>query len=88
MSRGVPLSRTELHDELWAARDRSGKVKIYQKQLAIHLGISQSHMSRVITDMEAQGRIKKIGARYRNVGIYLIRDPAEFPFTSVTGLSK
>lgn len=83
--RGVPLDRKKVHAELWAARDRHGRVKIYQKQFAEHLAISVSHMSRIIQEFEEDGRIKKVGARYRNVGIYAITDPALFG--EVSGLS-
>ena len=78
MTQGVPLSRDEVHKKLWEARNRSGKVRILQKDFAVFLGISQTHMSRVLRDLQAEGRIKKVGARYRNVGIYAIKDPAEF----------
>lgn len=87
MSQGVPLDRQKVHETLWEARDRGGKVQIYQKQFAGFLGISVTHMSRVIRDFEQEGRIKKIAARYRNVGVYVIRDPADFLASKVTGLS-
>lgn len=86
MSRGVPLDREALHQMLWKAADRSGKLRIFQKQLAVYLGIAPTHMSRVIRDFEEEGRIKKIGSRYRNVGIYAVRDPAEFTPAKITGL--
>lgn len=76
--RGVPLDRMEVHQKIWAARDRRGRVKIYQKQFAEHLGISIYHMSRIIKEFEEQGRLKKIAARYRNVGVYVVSDPVAF----------
>lgn len=84
--RGVPLDRAMVHAEIWKARDKHGKVKIYQKQFAEYLKISQFHMSRVIGEFEAEGRIKKVGARYRNIGIYVVTDPANFG--EVSGLSS
>lgn len=78
MARGVPIDRQEVHAKIWAARDKSGRVKIYQKRFAESLHISQYHMSRIIREFEEQGRIKKIAARYRNIGIYVVEDPAMF----------
>lgn len=83
--RGVPLDREMVHAEIWKARDKHGKVKIFQKKFAEHLHISQYHMCRVIADFEAEGRIKKIGARHLNIGIYAVKDPAEFGASSGLG---
>lgn len=79
MASGLAIDRAAIHKKIWDARDRRGLVKIYQKQFAQHLGISAPHMSRIIAEMIEQGRLKKVGARYRNVGVYDVRDPADFP---------
>lgn len=78
MTQGVPVDVLAIHQELWDARKRNGTVQIYQKKFAAHLNLSQYHMSRVIRRMTEEGRIKKIAARYRNVGIYQVMDPADF----------
>lgn len=79
MTQGLPIDRPEIHLKIWNARDRSGKVKIYQKQLALHLRISAPQLCRIIKEFETSGRIKKVGSTYRNVGVYVVRDPADFP---------
>lgn len=86
MPQGVPLDRPDIHRQMWEARDRSGKVPIHQKKFAAFLGISPTHLSRVIKDFEEQGRLRKVGARYRNVGVYIVRDPVEFDQDKPTGL--
>lgn len=78
MSAGVPLKLDAIHEEIWQSRNRNNKVTIYQKKFAAHLHISVFTMSRKIKELEESGRIKKIGARYRNVGVYIVNDPAEF----------
>lgn len=79
MTQGLPIDRPEIHRKLWNARDRSGKCKIYQKVFAAHLKISAPQLCRIIKEFEESGRIKKVGSTYRNVGVYVIRDPADFP---------
>lgn len=78
MTQGVPIDRAEIHRKIWKARDRTGKVKIYQKRFAETLGISAPHMSRIIGELIESGRLHKVGARYRNVGVYSVSDPAQF----------
>lgn len=80
--RGVPIDRQAVHVKIWEARSKNGSVKIYQKKFAEACGISQYHMSRIIREFEAEGRLKKIGARYRNIGIYAVEDPAKFNGTA------
>lgn len=79
MTQGLPLDYAEVHRKIWNARDRSGKVKIYQKKLAKALGISAPHMSRVIKTFKDEGRVKKIASGYRNTAVYIVRDPSDFP---------
>lgn len=87
MTRGVPINRLAVHTQLWEARDRMGRVKIHQSQFAEHLGISIYQMNRVIRDFEEEGRLKKIAAKYRNVGVYVVTDPVEFGAPAPTGLN-
>jgi hypothetical protein len=78
MPQGLPIDIADIHQKLWDAKDRNDVVKIYQKQFALYCGISAPHMSRVIKRLKEEGRIKKIGSRYRNVGVYSVYDPADF----------
>ncbi len=86
MSSGKPIDRYEIHKKIWDARNRNNKVKIVQKDFAAHCGIAVTHMSRLIKEFERDGRLKKVGARYRNVGIYVVRDPDTFTLEASTGL--
>lgn len=78
MTQGIKFDRQKLHQDMWDARDRNGKLQIFQKEWAKTHDITHFVMCRVMKDFEDEGRIKKIGARYRNVGIYVIYDPADF----------
>lgn len=75
MARGVPVDRDELWHTIWNERDRLGRVTIHQKRFAEHVGVSESHMCRLIKEFEADGVLKKVGARYRNVGVYVVKNP-------------
>lgn len=78
MAAGVPVDIQKLHRQIWDARDRRGLVKIYQKAFARHVGVTVYTMSRLMRQLSEEGRIKKVGARYRNVGIYKVNDPVEW----------
>lgn len=84
MPKGKPIDRNSLHNQLWDARDRHNRVKIHQRKFAKFLGITHTHMCRIIGDFEEEGRIRKIAAREKNVGVYLITDPAEYHSTGLT----
>jgi hypothetical protein len=85
VAQGKPLDRNEIHQKLWEAKNRSGKVRIYQKEFAAYLELSATHLNRVIREFEKSGRLKKVGSTYRNIGVYVVRDPKEF--LEKTGLS-
>lgn len=79
MPSGSPIDREALHKIIWEASDRRNhKIKIVQKDFAVFYGIAVTHMSRLIKEFEKEGRLKKVGARYRNVGVYVVRDPDTF----------
>lgn len=77
--RGHAVSRPDLHQLLWSRSDRFGRVEVYQKELAEEIGVTQATMSLVMKDLVETGRVKKIAAKRRNVGIYTIRDPKSYP---------
>ena len=87
MPQGIPIDRDWIHEQIWNARDRRGRVKIFQKRFAETLGISAPQMNRIIREFETEGRLKKVGARIRNVGIYVVRDPEEFDEVSRRGIA-
>lgn len=76
--RGRAIDRLALHEELWKRADHFGKLEIYQKLLAEELGVTQATMSLIIKDLVGDGRIKKVSAKKRNVGTYVVRDPTLF----------
>ncbi len=76
--RGQTVDRLALHQSLWSRSDRFGKIQILQTELAEELGIAKPTMSNIIGELVQEGRIKKVAARKRNVGVYMILDPAEF----------
>lgn len=80
---GVKADRDAIHQEIWDARDRRGLVKIHQGDFARHLGLSGPHLCRIMKEFEGSGRIKKVGSRYRNVGIYSVMDPEKFNSTGL-----
>ena len=82
MAAGVKADRDAIHKELWDARNRHNLVKVHQGNFAQHLGLSGPHLCRIFKEFERDGRIKKKASRYRNVGVYEVRDPATY-----TGLS-
>lgn len=88
MPQGTPIDRDAIHRKIWAASDRNHKVKIVQKDFAVFCGIAVTHMSRLIKEFEKDGRLKKVGARYRNVGVYVVRDPDTFNSPLPTGLQS
>lgn len=75
----MKVDRYELHQRFWDEADRLGRCLIYQKELAAQLDVTQATMSIIIGELVDEGRIKKISAKQRNIGVYLIRDPILFP---------
>lgn len=74
----MKVDRYDLHDHLWDKADRFGRCLIYQKELASELDITQATMSLIVKELTESGRIKKIAAKQRNIGIYVVRDPTQF----------
>ena len=81
MARGKTIDRVALHCDLWSKSDRLNRIEIYQKELAQTLGVTQATMSLIIKDLVEDGRVRKIASKPRNVGIYVVRDPAQFEHT-------
>lgn len=74
----MKVDRIELHERLWQDADRLKRVTIHQKQLSEEYGVTHATMNIAVRDLEKQGRIRKVAAKMRNVGIYVVRDPAAF----------
>lgn len=69
----VDLDR--LHSYLWDIKNRVNTVKIHQGELGKEIGVDRFHLSRLITKMVEQGRMKQVASSQGNIKTYLIYDP-------------
>lgn len=76
--KGQKVDRLALHERFWAQADRFGKVEIYQKGLAEELHLTAPTVSLIMKELVEEGRIRKVASKRRNVGVYAVRDPANF----------
>lgn len=76
MGRGVPLDLLALHELLWARRDRLGRLKLLQTDLAKEIGVTKFTMSRLVAKFITQQRIRQISNRGQNIGLFVVTDPA------------
>lgn len=74
----MKIDRLELHERFWQESDRLKRIVIHQKTLSEEYGVTHATMNIAVRELEKQGRIRKVAAKKRNVGIYIVRDPAEF----------
>lgn len=74
----MKVDRLDLHDRLWEESDRWKRIEIHQKKLSEEYGVTHPTMNIAIRDLEKQGRIRRVASKKRNVGIYVVRDPATF----------
>lgn len=54
------VDRDMLHQHLWQTKDRYGYMTYQSKELAERLGISVYHMSRILSELQEQGKIQRI----------------------------
>lgn len=85
-TRGKTINRHEIHEYLWENRDRFDQVRIHQKQFADYIGCTSATMCHIIADLTDQGRITKVAAEEKNVGIYRISDPENWSETARSGV--
>lgn len=78
MTQGVPIDRVALHRVLWRRSGRRRTLKIHQGMFGEELGVSPYHLSRMLAELEDQGRLKKVANDRFNTGTYKIEDPADF----------
>lgn len=76
MPKGFPIDLDVLQARLWERTDRLGRIKLTQSDLAAELGITKYTMSRVITKMIDDGRIRQISNRGNNAGRFIVTDPS------------
>lgn len=71
-----PLDRDALHKYLWERADSRGRIAVHQGELADKLGVTRGTITRVFKEMAEAGRLKRAEALERNVGVYVVTDPA------------
>jgi CRP-like cAMP-binding protein len=76
MARAKEIDRDALHRVLWRRTDRRGALKFVQNQLALELGISAYHFSRIMAEFQEEGRVRQIAIGKHNVRTYTVSDPA------------
>lgn len=70
------VDRDALHRFLYERSNSRSQIKINQTDLAVQLDITRGTMYRVLKEMVEAGRLRKVEALERNVGVYQIVDPA------------
>lgn len=75
MPKGTAIDRAALQKQLYERSDRLGRLKIHQRDLAKELGVTYFAVCRVLSKMEAEGRVKVLKAGIDNVKTYVIREP-------------
>lgn len=78
MTQGIKVDRDALHRVIWRRTDRRRTLRIHQAMFAEELGVSPYHLSRLLAELEGEGRMRKLSAEKGNVGRYVIADPADF----------
>ena len=68
------VSRDGVHVILWG-RSANGRLRLQVGTFAEELAISQEAMSRMITQMAAEGRITVVSRRARTAGVFMVVDP-------------
>lgn len=60
---------------MWRRAGSGGKLTLDQGKLAEEMNLSRMTISRVIHEMMAEGKMKKIGERKFRVSVYKVTDP-------------
>lgn len=71
----VGVDRHGLHKLLWTRRSRRDTVRVIQKDLAAEIGVNKWTMSRIMHELQNDGRIKVIGVEKDTIRTFVIRDP-------------
>lgn len=70
------VDRDALHQFLYERSNSRSQIRINQTELATQLDVTRGTMYRVLKEMLEAGRLRKVEALERNVGVYQIVDPA------------
>ncbi len=75
--RTTPVDLDALHLYWWQRTDSRGRLRIEQKSFAARLELTNWHMSRLVGQMEREGRLRPLTATGQ-ARTYIITDPAEW----------
>lgn len=80
MPRSTPankIDRDMLHAYLYRHSNNRGRITVKHIDLAEDLGIRDDHLGRIMNEMAAAGRVKRITSSNNGV-VYSVRDPTEW----------
>ena len=78
MAPGKSLDVDQIHRSLHSRTDRFGRIKFKQADMAEEFGVTKFTMSRTISSMITDGRIRLITKNRNNRGTFVITDPDEW----------
>lgn len=75
MGRPQSIDRDALHSLLARRADRRSSIKLLANELALEIGVSSYHFSRIIAEMQEDGRIRQVSISKHNIRTYMVMDP-------------
>lgn len=69
------VDRDALHQFLYDRSNSKSHIRINQTELATQLDVTRGTMYRVLKEMLDSGRLRKVEALERNIGVYQIVNP-------------
>lgn len=75
MPKGFDVQHDEIHARLYKEADRLGRVKVVQQELANEIGVTKFTMSRTITKMVEDKRLRRVSRNRNNRGVFVVEDP-------------
>lgn len=67
-----------MHQLLFRRTDRRGSLKLQANALALEIGLSPYHFSRIMAEFQEDGRMREVARAKHNVRTYMVTDPAIF----------
>lgn len=75
MPKGLAIDLDALHRILYRRADRQGRLKLHQGKLAEEIGVTKFTMSRLVSRLVDQKRIRLLTGNKNNRGQFVIEDP-------------
>ncbi len=69
------MDHDAFHASLFEKTDRRGRIKLNQTELAVEFGITKFTMSRTITKMVDDRRMRQVSNKSNNRGYFVVEDP-------------